>query len=286
MAFKLTVTNTGDQTATGIVVTDAVPDRTTFDAAASSPSWRCPGVTPGFQCVAEVPELAPGASAELVFAVRTASNLGGLRQLGNTACAEDDTGSRSCDEATTPLPTVLEALLTDYLVTDVDKDGRPEPGDALLYTVIVTNKSAQPLSDLVVKTALDPHLEFLSGTVTTTAGSITSGQRDGDTSATVTLRTLAPQEILTIAFKAAILQLPPDLQELSSQGSVSGSNFETEPTDDPDTAADDDPTVTPLAGGRPAVADIPTLSEWGALLLMLALATFALSKLRSGVYRF
>ena len=52
---------------------------------------------------------------------------------------------------------------------------------------------------------------------------------------------------ITIVFDALIANpVPPDATQVSNQGTVSGSNFANVLTNDPDTAAPNDPTVTPL----------------------------------------
>jgi hypothetical protein len=58
---------------------------------------------------------------------------------------------------------------------------------------------------------------------------------------------LPPGETLTITIEATIDDpLPAGTNEVTNQGLVSGDNFADVPTDDPDTAAPDDPTVTPV----------------------------------------
>ena len=70
----------------------------------------------------------------------------------------------------------------------------------------------------------------------------------------------------------------PGLRRVSTQGAVSGTNFEAEPTDDPATAEDDDPTLTPV---RTAVVhDIPTLGQLGLLLFSCALGALPMIHLR------
>ncbi len=63
----------------------------------------------------------------------------------------------------------------------------------------------------------------------------------------VDIGTLPPGKTLTIVFDTAVSNpLSPAASQASNQGSVSGSNFATVPTDDPDTPASADATVTPL----------------------------------------
>jgi len=65
---------------------------------------------------------------------------------------------------------------------------------------------------------------------------------------------------------------------VSNQGLVSGSNFSDVPTDDPGTLPNDDPTEDVIAGTLPT--GIPTVSEWGLILLALVLALLAIGRMR------
>lgn len=62
---------------------------------------------------------------------------------------------------------------------------------------------------------------------------------------------LAPGESTTVVFEVAINQplpaVPSSISEVSNQGTISGDNFADVLTDDPDTAAPADPTVTPIS---------------------------------------
>lgn len=94
---------------------------------------------------------------------------------------------------------------------------------------------------------------------------------------------------MTIVLEATVDPQAADGTETCSQGvahydaDANGSNDSEEPTDDPSTAADDDPTClhvrvpltyTPIAG----TIDAPTMTEWGAIAFgsLLALVFFGL----------
>lgn len=67
----------------------------------------------------------------------------------------------------------------------------------------------------------------------------------GDVS--VNVGTLPPGKSVTVTFRTTIhAPLPPGVTELSQQGTVTGSNFAPVLTDDPDTPAPNDPTVTQI----------------------------------------
>ncbi len=97
IAFDLAYANTGNQGATGVVLTETVPANTQFNAGASDAGWNCAAVTPGSVCTLDVNgggELAGGgAAATVVFAVDLDDPLtAGVSQIDNCAdMADDDT---------------------------------------------------------------------------------------------------------------------------------------------------------------------------------------------------
>lgn len=99
---------------------------------------------------------------------------------------------------------------------------------------------------------------------------------------TVNIGTLPAGKSVTITFDAQINSpLPPGTTQLSQQGTLTGDTFSTVLSDDPTTAAVTDPTLTRIGealGGGGTIfptpvppAEIPTLSQWGVLLLALVL---------------
>ena len=214
----------------------------------------------------------------MTFAVTAANPLPStVTQISNAACAAAARAETACSQTSTPLPVVLQATLDDTLALDANHDGFPEADDVLLYTLVVTNGSKASAADVVIALpSLDSHLTLLPESIVTSAGTIDAHD---PARSIVTLPALAAGASVTITFRAQVAALPPSLRFLSTQGSVSGSNFLTLPTDDPATPESGDPTLTPL---RPEVqiAEIPTLSELGLLALAFALAGATLTFLR------
>jgi uncharacterized repeat protein (TIGR01451 family) len=71
LLYTLTYSNVGGAPATNVIITETVPDHTTFIAASSTTGWTCPnGSPPTTVCTLNVPDLPPGGSATARFAVR------------------------------------------------------------------------------------------------------------------------------------------------------------------------------------------------------------------------
>ena len=282
LRFDLTVSNEGDQDAAAVILSEEIPPSTSFVAEESSPGWSCQAPTPGSSCSLTLPELAAGASATLVFAVRVADPLPvAFAGVVNTACARMDDSGAVCDTASPPLPVFVEASLTDELFEDLDGDMMADAGEVLRYVLEVSNPSSAAASDVTVRLELDALLALVAGSVLTDVGTVVAGNGPADTTVAVTLPSLAPGATVTIAFLTRLSSpIPPGLVELVSQAFVDGSNILSEPSDDPETpTVDDDPTVTALT--RPvALVDIPTIGEVGALLLAGLLCLAGLRMLR------
>ena len=136
---------------------------------------------------------------------------------------------------------------TDALFFDADGNGVPSAGDTLSYAIQVSVSAASAAAAVLLSDAPDANTSLVVGSVTTTQGSVTSGNAPGDTSVAVDVGLLPPGVTVTIGFRVLIDDpLPAGIDRVSNQGFVSGSNFPAAPTDDPATAAADDPTVTLL----------------------------------------
>ncbi len=88
-AFRLAYRNSGNAAASGVTLTETLPQYTTFNAASSSPGWQRVGDTATF--VLNVGSLAPGATGSAVFAVTVNTNIPGtVRTISNTASVGHD----------------------------------------------------------------------------------------------------------------------------------------------------------------------------------------------------
>lgn len=70
---------------------------------------------------------------------------------------------------------------------------------------------------------------------------------------------------------------PGGVTQITCQGTVTGTNIPSTPTDNPGTATPGDPTVISV---QPPVLPVPTLNEWGLLVLLTSLLGCALFTLR------
>ncbi len=92
IVYTLATNNVGTQEATGVVITEVVPDHTTFNGTASSVGWSCAdGAPAGTTCELALASLPVGQAATAVFAVTVLSPLpAGVDTITNTVSITDD----------------------------------------------------------------------------------------------------------------------------------------------------------------------------------------------------
>lgn len=282
LTFTLTVRNTGNRGATGVVLSEVVPDATVFVAAGSSAGWSCadgsPAATP---CTLTLGDLPAGSSSAATFVVLVADPIpSGVTAIHNVACVPG-----GCDTVDVP-PVGQPAVrveLSDSLPVDHDQDGLADTGDEVLYTLTVTNHGTVPLSGLTLAATPDAPSTLIPSATTTTSGLITVGTLPGEVEVAVTVPALAPGGTVIVTFQATVIDATMQ-PELSVQALVTSTEIPSQLSDDPDTIEADDPTRTPLDTDvivdPPSVLEIPTLDEVGLAALALLLMAAALVALR------
>lgn len=253
LLYRLAYKNQGNQGATGLVLTETLPEQTTFDAVNSSNGWQCTDVT----CQLAVNDLAAGAQGSANFAVLVNNPLPtGVIIIRNSAVITDD--GRNGDDPTpadngatvqTPVNRTVRMVATKSaaLAVDADGDGVPSPGDTLEYLVTILNNSDVGVAALFFRDIPDPQTTLLP-TVESSQGVVTTGNGASDTEIVVDLGDLAGNgATATIRFRVLVqTPLPLNVTAVQNQGVVSSSDFGDLKTDDPATSESDDATRTPL----------------------------------------
>ncbi len=113
-------------------------------------------------------------------------------------------GTETANDAVTA--EVVQPSVTLVKVNDVPAGTPVDAGDIVTYTLTVTNSASatSPAYDMVVADPLPPGLVFVSGSVTTSAGSVTLGNGAADTAFAVSIPVLRPGETATITFQARV----------------------------------------------------------------------------------
>lgn len=160
LVYALTVTNSGNQAAASLRLTETVPAHTTFAPASSATGWTCsPGTGAGSSCTFSLPTLAGGgASTTVLYAVTIVTPLpAGITQIANTACLQGGPSSNLCDQITTPTTGHPVLAIVKALTA-----GTPAPGSTLTYTLTVTNSGDQDAAGVALSDQLPPGTAFVS----------------------------------------------------------------------------------------------------------------------------
>ncbi len=148
VAYTLAYTNTGNQGATGVVLSETVPANTTFNAGASTAGWICaPDSNAGSTCTLNVGGLVAGGSGSATFAVIVVNPVAaGIEQISNTATISDD-GANSITPATASASdTTPVNAAPDLTITKSDGGITAVPGQTIVYTLTVANSGNQGTS--------------------------------------------------------------------------------------------------------------------------------------------
>lgn len=253
LLYMLTYQNVGNQGATGVTLTEVLPEHTSFDRDGSNSGWHCTNAT----CRLTIGDLAAGAQGTVNFAVKVNNPLPtGVTAIGNNASIADDeangtdpTPANNLATLQTPVNRTIQLLATksDTLVVDADNDSVPSPGDTLEYVVTIRNNSNVGVANVLFSDTPDVNTNLVPG-VQSSQGVVTTGNGAADTAVVVTIGDLAGDgATVTIRFRAQIQsKLPLAVTAVQNQGIVSSSDFSDLKTDDPATTDSADATRTPL----------------------------------------
>jgi uncharacterized repeat protein (TIGR01451 family) len=143
----------------------------------------------------------------------------------------------------------LSLTKTDAFTLDGGVGGRADVGDKIRYTIEIGNQSSAPLTSLIFRDTPHPNTSLIVGSVTTTQGTVTTGNGAGHTTVQVNLGTIAAGLTETITFEV-LVKTPAagSGTSICNQGRLSGPLFTNEPTDDPDQSGARNATCTPAYG--------------------------------------
>ena len=249
--YTLTYDNVGDQDATGVVVTETVPDNTTFTTTGSSAGWTCtPDATAGSICtltLGAVPASDPAGT--LTFAVIIDNPLAaGVTEINNAVSIADDgtngddpTPDNNSDDEVTPVDATPDMTITK--VDDVADT--TAPGATIIYTLTYDNVGDQDATGVVVTETVPANTTF-----TTTGSSAGWSCVDGAAAGTTCTLTLgavpASDPAGTLTFAVVVDNpLAAGVTEINNAVSIAddGTNGD-DPT--PDNNSDDEDTPVEL----------------------------------------
>jgi uncharacterized repeat protein (TIGR01451 family) len=264
LEYTITIANTGNAAAQNVQFNDVVSDPNLSlvpGSVSTSQGSITDGNTAGDTSIAvDVGDIAPDSDVTITFRALIADPLSddatevinqGIANADNTpSIPTDDPATLPVGDPTyTPVSTGpdLASYKADFVV-DSDGDGIAGAGDTIEYVITLLNTGNGTATSVQFTDTPDPNTTLNTGSVTTSQGSVTSGNTAGDSSIAINVGAVPPRGRVTITFKVTIVDpLPAGVERILNQGVFTGDNVPRIPTDDPDTLANDDDNVVPVA---------------------------------------
>ena len=211
-------------------------------------------------------EIGPGARVELVFDARIREELrpGDVVANQGLVLARGDPAPVVTDDPSTDEPddaTIFEVEGGPRIEVEksiVGRGGAIRPGDSVSYEIRVENRGFAPSEAPVLTDLLPPEVEYVPGTT------LLDGRLVPDVAGRARVEfglplfdadrpVLGPGEAVRVQLQVRVRDDAPIGQVVPNQGTVQDAIGNVEPSDDPDTPVDDDPT-TFVVGGVPDVS--------------------------------
>ncbi|WP_226668707.1 isopeptide-forming domain-containing fimbrial protein [Microbulbifer aggregans] len=171
LVYTLDYANNGTADATGVVITESLPDYATFDAGSSTAGWIDNGDgTFSF----EVGDLAAGETGTVEFAVIIDDPIpSGVEETSNTTSITDD-GDHGPDQNTEDNDddevTPIDGR-PDYVIDKIELfDDPAAPGETISWDIVVTNEGNQDGTGVVVTDTLPTGDYFDAGFIASNGG--------------------------------------------------------------------------------------------------------------------
>jgi uncharacterized repeat protein (TIGR01451 family) len=269
LRYTAVVSNTGNQGATSVVFTHpVVANASLVDGTVTATAGTIDvgnGGGPDTTVQVTLGAMANGASETITFDVLIDSPIAaGTAQLsaqGSVTAANAPTASTddlavggATDPTITPLDYVVETLtLVDALLVDGNADGNADPGETLSYTAVLDTTGTRNLTAAIFSLTPDANTTLVAGTVTTSLGTVTTGNTGGDTTVAVSVGTVTTTDVVTIQFQVTVnAGIGPTVQQVSQQGTLNSTGRPALSSDDPAVGGTADATLTSLP--RPTLA--------------------------------
>lgn len=176
------------------------------------------------------------------------------------------TATRTPTPTNTPRPVRVTLQKQDFLFVDANEDGLASQGDTLLYAIELHSSDSQTLTGVTIDDTPDSNTALVAGTVRTDTGTVITGNQPGDRTIVVDVGNLTEKQTGKVLFQVQV-QISGSPTHLSNQAQVrytlEGPGGQGQITsDDPDTPAGNDVTITPLGGvGGPQRLYLPLVAK-------------------------
>jgi uncharacterized repeat protein (TIGR01451 family) len=273
ITYTIVVSNDGPGEATGIVLTDTLNGSTplTVGSVTTTKGTITKGNSDGDTSVAiDIGSIVSKGSVTVTFAVTVNA---GTNDLINDVVIRGDAGINKTSRATTLRADACLAAVevTKAVVFTDDNCPGPKSGETLNYTLQVKNTGTGTASAVILTDTLDPNTTLTVGSVTTSQGTVTTGNTSNDKNVSVNIGNIAQNKTVSVGFAVTVGKGIPEGTEIKNTASVLGTNV----TDVSNRVI----TPTEVSCTVPQ-EEVPTLGQWGALILALSLIGLATLRMR------
>jgi len=211
LTYTLTVRNVGEVAVDSAVVTDAVPNLTTYVLGSAS---NYGAYDPDRNVITWITgPLAPGAEMDLSFKVTIDKTAPDSAAIPNTAFITEPDSVTSNTVITTVRPHVV--IPPELAITKVVSKDSAFVGDTLIYLLVVTNVGDVPVRPVLVADTLPAHLNYIDGSA------LPSGSFDPDAGVVSWYVTgINPGAEVILNFSAIIDAKTPDSTLITNVGAV------------------------------------------------------------------
>ena len=248
VTYSIRFSNSGDSLARNVLVSDPLDPNVLFVSATSGGVFDGTRVLWNSGTTGALAAVAPGESVDLQATVRIVAPLANGTLITNQASisadgaaapfVSDDPTTDAIDDATDfSVTSAARFSASTKTVEDIDGDGVFEPGDEVLYTIILNN-DGDAVGDNVSVT--DPLPAELVSVVPLDGGVSDGASLNWNSATTPALAGVAPGETATVRFRGTIRVGTSDGTIVSNQATVTAFETLPAPTDDPSNGLGDD----------------------------------------------
>ena len=258
--YSLTVANNGDAIARNTTLTDAVDPRLTAIVPEGGGAVTGQTVTFSAPAVAALAALAPGNTATVTFRARVVSPLGdgtvipnqGRATSGAVTTLSDDPGTPAANDPTNITIRSVPVLLITKAVSNLTVPGGPfVPGNQIAYDLVIRNAGTENATNVVVTDTLPAQLTSIN---VGAGGTLTGQTARYDAGSLPALGNLAPGAVQPLRITATIALPLDNGTVVQNQASAVANTLTPVLSDDPATAAANDPTAFTVASSVVLVA--------------------------------
>lgn len=214
--YTVTITNSGNVSATNVIFTDIIPDGTSFEPNSFTLNGT---IIQNANIITGVPigDIAPNQSVIVAFHI-TANEIPPINPITNQAnvsfqhIVNPDNPPISKNIASNSIATTIESAILN--TKKIGDKTFATIGDTITYTTTITNTGNIPANNVVFSDPIPTWTQFVAGSVVVDGTSLPSASIiDG-----VVINTINPNQLVTIMFQVQIVSNPttftPELQNL------------------------------------------------------------------------